>query len=321
MPLQKIMLGSEYAMPQAINVVVGDWARDIYAKEVSSRLQGVDVYQDKVIPLPYLYNTDFWFPLEEENDISIIGLDPVHWHYSDEIFEEYVRKIASYPFPVIRLFDSPYYERPMNISLINFNNMLYRRTKLAANIIKGKQPDTIILSPAICLVDNELHSYYRDYFMHNRMYFDAYAMHYCHDMKEHTLARLLTLLSEVLYILHKPVWVTRWAVPSCDFNVTNSEWKPVGVWDHVKKMKKHYQSFNEVANQMFWFFGGMVKDMYDPSVKIQSVDTSFLTSFCLGHEQPSMWKEYHFMGISDCAGHIKMPILTMLEELISEQDR
>jgi len=137
------------------------------------------------------------------------------------------------------------------------------------------------------------------------------------------LGVLSSLTHEVLSILHKPVWVTRWSIPTCDHDIKDKnsleklDLNLLSSRSAVNKMLKYYEAINDIArDEIFWFYGGLNKDVYSASRSVCSIKSKFMSIFCNVHQEMASWNEYCFMGIGDYKGSIKNHVFSMLEDLI-----
>lgn len=254
---------------------------------------------------------------------ALYRLDWRHWLYDDRVFYNYIKNVASLRLPYVLLSESPLgYERPQQILLSAYEAKLYERTKLAYEVIKETSPETTIISPAIDILPEYISSHYLDYFLHNRQYFDVYSMHCCYDLSERNLAKLDAFLTSVLRVLVKPLWVTRWAVPSCDHMITNHHSTDyvkgsfLKAEQAAKKLVETYEVIEKITHKNSIWFYMLSPDLY-PFVKPE--DEWWLPPESLLYRPISLsgaWDFYHFLGIVDCEGNPKEPIINAVNKLI-----
>lgn len=234
--------------------------------------KNIPIFTELTIPLTRLYDDSYWRALAVAHTHLIAKFDHRHWAFDDETFELYVNRIAAIPFVAIRPFDCPYdYERPANIDISLFSEKLFERTKTAVAILKNNNAAKIV-SPSIC-VSSQMEMYL-DYFVHNRC-FDIYSLHCCSDFQEQSNALLTALLSQVYSLLARPVWVTRWAAPSCQHliagtrTLTKSAWNPMSYAESSAKLKHMFKTVeNIVSGNSTWFYTGVEQDEYDPNATL-----------------------------------------------------
>lgn len=298
---------------QKVNVLEGEWLGDAYVKYVRPifKRENLPLLKYAELPLTHLHNNEFWGNLRSTPP-DIVSLDHRHWHYDNETFVLYANRIASIPLKAVCLFESPFgYERPLSMPMKDFQRCLSERTKTFVNIIKGRQSKAMVLSPAIRVINPDVQNIFLDYLMHNRSYFDAYAVHCCIETTDHQLGALTGFLNQVLNILHKPVWVTRWAVPSFNNRIRSSkllnpsDWSPLAPKLAALKLKTMYTNINEVAQDCKWLFVGAGTDNYHPD-KLMPMwgNMACRPDFARGN-----WEAHHFLGLTDYQGELKQDVL------------
>lgn len=315
-------------MLDKISILEGEWIDRTWLSEAGdidllSRLSkaGFSIQQEHTLPLTRLHDDNFWGSLRSVHRIFMARIDHRHWYFDDEVFHDYVRKVSNIRFPAVALGDSPYgHEYPRQVGLDAFEKKLFERTKILADAIKNKHPDTLIVSPHICVVDYNLRERYLDYFVHNRKHFDVYGLNCCFDMREQSVAVLTALLNEVLYILKKDVWVTRWSVPACNEKIQNPNvmaapsWRPMFVEEAAIQLKNIYEAVENITGgRSKWFFSGCSKDEYHPSKKVP--ESLWLTDPHMRVASTPMWNFSHFTGLVDYHNKVKEPILQSLMNL------
>ena len=299
---------------QRVNVLEGDWTGSLYAKYVRPQFQreNLPLLKHKELPLTQLHNNEFWGNLRSAPP-DVVSLDHRHWLYDEDTFVVYANRVASIPLKAVCLFESPLgYERPLSMSLKNFQRCMSERTKTFVNVIKGRQPTATILSPAIRVINPDMQNILLDYLMHHRSYFDGYAVHCCLETSDHSLGALTGFINQVLTILHKPVWVTRWSVPSCDNKITSSkminpsDWSPLATKLAGLKLKTAYSTINEVAPDCKWFFVGTGEDVYHPDKTLPTWEGAvpYKADFPKGN-----WEAHHFLGTVDHSGNLKSDVI------------
>lgn len=283
---------------------------------------GIEVVQEEDLMLTHVFEDSF--RINMLNSKSIGRMDHRHWYYEDELFAEYVHTIASFQLPAVCLFESPFGHELPNVDIHLFEKKLYERTRLAANAFRINSPGTKIISPAICLVHPKYQERYLDYFIHNRSFFDIYGLHCIYDMKEQTLGLLTAFLNQVLSALRKPVWVTRWAAPSCEhpienpFAITASTWQPSHYSDAAAALRSGFRAINEVTKDTQWFFTGFGKDDYDAAKDVPSIWEK--STYPVLQDEVPVWDFYHFLGAVTYQGQLKQPILDAFFEIAQKNN-
>jgi len=281
----------------------------------------IDIYNANELPLHKLGDDRFWGELRSIVNIFLGKFDYRFWYCDDSLFRMYLDLISNIRFPAIMPFEFPFgYEMPKNIPVEIFEKKLHERTKMVVDIIKSRQPETLIVSPSICAVSESMRNVYLDYFVNNRSYFDVYSLSCWYEPTEKNSVQLTSLLSETLKILPKPVWVTRWAFPSCDSVVESrksliqSVWKPMTSNEAAAKMGYIFRTINETIKDIRWFFTGVGQDQYDPEKTPLDLVGNFSKN--IKYDVLPQWGWEHFTGMMDYNGNIKKPILKTLSTLI-----
>ncbi len=315
---------------QKINALVGPWLDQYFYREILPILNqhNIPTARQETIPIIRLYDKQYWGGLRSLHRISLAMLDYRHWYYDDETFHEYVKQVSSVKFPAVCLFECPFgYERP-NIDVLAFEKKLYERTKMMADAIHNKQPETVVVSPAISLVSAEFQEKYLDYFIHNRSLFDAYALHICYGLEEQSTNLLSSLLNQVVRILRKPVWVTKWGIPSCDHSVHSPKTLGQLDWDVIPSVlaaTKAESIFNLVddicLSNTKWFFASVGKDVYHRDKRAPGPSSLWEPlKLCAEHPTSNSWNYTHFLGMSTFKEEIKKPILDVFLKLAAKHN-
>ena len=311
-------------MPSKIHVLEGSWLGKSYQDQVLPILtkEKVPVVRERLIPISDLHSANQWASLRNEVDnIDIAVLDYHHWYYDDNMFYQYIQQVANCKFSSVCIFEHPYgWERPRNVDLYSFEKKLSDRTKLVCKLLRLKSPNTKLVSPAIRVLDADIQKRYLNYFIQHRYLFDIYAVHCCTEITDHSLGALSSFLNQVLKMLTKTVWITRWSVPSCDDKIISSQIVQATEWDQIStieasaKLKTMYKIINEVTSgHTNWFFTGVGKDMYHPAKQppdIWNVNRTYLSD-----EVSSNWQPEHFIGAITHDNKIKHQIINSFLEL------
>ncbi len=308
-----------------VNVLEGDWLTKDYYELIKPQLlkQKISTFRQEVLPLIRLYDDEYWGGLRSVHRIDLAVLDPHHLQYSDRIFAEYVARIVSVQFPAICLSEYPFgYDVP-KVEIDDYAYKLSKRTEILANTIKKRHPHCIILSPAIGVVSEDSLSYCLDYFVNNRQHFTAYAVHCCNNSDEHTFGRLTSLLTQILQVLPKEIWVTKWAIPSFDGKLIGSSvmgatnWEPIGARSSGQRLRRSFSLLETLSKgNSKWFYIGMGKDAYHPHVR-PSPDSYWnpLTTAWRPSSYKNVWEFYHFLGMITHDDQIKDRLLDNLISL------
>lgn len=307
-----------------VNVLEGDWLSSDYYDLIKPRFIEKDIptFRQEVLSLIRLYDESYWGGLRSVHRIDLAVLDPHHWQFNDSVFAEYVERIISVRFPVICISDYPFgYDVPQ-VEIEEYARKLSQRTAFLATSIKKRHPRTVILSPAIGVVPQDYLDFCLDYYISNRQHFDAYAVHCCNNSDEHTLGRLTSLLTQILKILPKELWITKWAIPCFEGKLVGSSvmgatsWEPIGDQASGQRLRRTFTLLETIAKgNSKWFYVGVGKDAYHPRLS-PSPDSYWnpLTTIWHPGSYKSTWDFYHFLGMLTHDGQVKD---NLLESFIS----
>ena len=313
-----------------INILEGAWVGSDYRRLVYPLLEpsNVPAFRQQVLSITRLYDDEYWGELRATHRVDIAVPDFRHWLFEDDVFDEYVNKITSVRFPVICLFESPFgFEMP-KIDREVFAKKLFERTSKLATAVREKHPETILLSPAIDAVEEKYHHQYLDYFVHNRQFFDGYAVHCCNDMVEHTLGRMSAFLNQVMDVLPKPLWITKWAVPCFDGKVINpqvigpSGWEPYQSNAAEQRLQRSFALVESVARSgSHWFYVGIGRDFYKPR-RLPGPQEFWEpwnapvvpTSYSYG------WQYWHFLGMLTADSQPKTKLINSFVRLATKHN-
>lgn len=310
-------------MPNKIYALEGNWLGESYKELILPILERANISRvcERVISLADSRNALYLSSLDDEiDDIYIAVLDYHLWYYDDDTFYKYIKTIASRKFRAVSIFEHPFgWERP-RIDIYSFEKKLYQRTETACNIFRSICPKTRIVSPAIRVLDESLQKRYLDYFLHHRNLFDVYAVHCCTEITDHLIGALATFLHQVLKVLTKPVWVTRWSVPSCDHKITSNfsikatNWSQISSAEASIKLRTMYNTLNDVSrDEISWFFVGLDKDVYSPFSS--PPDFWNLSRIYLSDDVSTVWMPEHFIGGISHDGKIKQHVINAFLDL------
>lgn len=314
-----------------INAITGPWIdNDFYAKIFPQLDQaGVPTFRQETLPLTQLHNDNYWLELRSAHRIDFAVLDHHHWQYDDDVFDKYLERIVSVRFPIVCIAECPFgFERPLRVELKEFTIKLFERTRKIATAIRAKHPETILLSPGIGLIDEKFSRYYLDFFIHNRQFFDGYALHMCSNMREHALGQVSSFLNQVLAILPKKLWITKWAIPAFDGKVINTQviassgWEPFQVKEAAQRLERSFAFIETVAPMgSHWFYTGTGKDYYKPRRRAGSEEFwNPVTSAITPQDYSHGWEYWHFLGLMNSDGETKDYLLQGLCNLAKHKN-
>lgn len=260
--------------------------------------------------------------LRSSETIDIAVPDFRHWYHDDQTFQEYVDRLSSVRFKIFCLFEDPLgFERPQRIPSDLLIRKLSERVSKLASAIKEKHPTTILLSPAVGYNSQDTGGYL-DFFIDHRHFFDGYAVHCCNDLTEYSLGRLTTLLNQVMNVLPKKIWVTKWAVPCFDGKIHSTKiigpsgWEPYTSDSAVIRLHRSFDLIESIARVgSHWFYVGTGTDAYAPR-QIPGMNDCWSYNFPTFPEDISYsWKYWHFLGLVAEDGHPKTKLLDALIRL------
>lgn len=303
-----------------ISVLYGNWIEDSVFGLLFPLLSGLSKFEELLLPFDRLDDEDFWRTIGHaqnktaSNKYLIGRLDFRHWAHSDEDFDRYLKKVTSIYFPSYAPSDCPFdYESPAQ-TIQSFSQKVYARTRRAAEVIRQRQPDSLILSPSICL-SREMDRYL-EFFVHNRNYYDVYSLHCCNDGGDESTSALGTFLRRVLSVLRKPVWATRWGLSSCDGPITSSKtmaissWRPVSLHEAAARYQHSFRMVEDIAqNDVRWFITNLCLDEFSPLVNPSNAPK--YRHYMNVHDS-NEWSWQHFTGL---ASFNKVPKLVILKKL------
>ncbi len=308
-------------MPSNIDALEGSWLGKSYNDYILPVLERANIprFQERLIPFDADIN-------ESVDGIDLAVLDYRLWYCSDDTFFRYIKSISARKFRAVSIFENPYgWERPRNVDLYAFEKKLSQRTETACKILRAESPKTKIISPAIRVLDENLQRKYLNYFLHHRNLFDVYAIHCCTEVNDHSIGALATFLYQVVKVLAKPVWVTRWSVPACDHKITSTSLMESTRWEQISsieasvKLGTMYKALNEVSrDEIRWHFAGTGQDIYNPTVS--PPDIWNVNRMYLSNESSCLWMPEHFIGGVDHTGKVKQAIINAFLEIALSND-
>lgn len=309
-----------------INAIAGPWVDSDFHAKVYPQLDqaGIPIFRQETLPLTRLYDDNYWWELRAAHRIDFAVLDYHHWQYDDDVFDKYLERVASVRFPVLCIAECPFgFELPLNLPPVDFAAKLFERTRKIATAIRDKHSNTILLSPGIGLIDEKLSRFYLDYFVHNSKYFDGYAVHMCNTMREHDLGQVSSFLNQVMKILPKKLWITKWAVPAYDGKVINAQvvassgWEPFRTRDAAQRLERSFSFIETVASAgSHWFYSGTGKDYYKPRRRVGAAEFwNPVSSAVIPLEYSHGWEYWHFLGLMNCDGEVKQMLLQSLAQI------
>ncbi len=301
-----------------INVLEGPWIDSEYHKLVYPRIEQskISSFRQQTLPITQLHNDTYWGELRSVHRIDIAIPDSRHWFLDDNDFDLYVKRLSSVEFPVFCIFESPF-NTELSIDFEVFVKKLFERVSKLVAAIKEKHPATIILSPAIGVVKEDHKNQYLDFFIQHRNLFDGYAVHCCNDMTEHVLGQLSSFLNQVMNILPKPLWITKWAVPCYDAKIINTHtmgpeiFKPYTSGAAIQRLHRSFFLIESIALAgSQWFYVGLGRDAYRPRrVPGPHEFWNACSTPAVSEEYSHSWKYWHFLGMSTSEGQLKTAFL------------
>ena len=311
--------------------VIESWVDSNYYSITKPQIieASIPVLRQTVLSLTRLYDDTFWKELQNEHKVDIAVPDYRHWYCDDDVFDLYVKRIASVHFPVFCMFECPFgFEYPSKLSETVFANKLFERTKKLASAIKKNFSDTIILSPAIGIIEEKFQSLYLDYFVHNRQYFDGYAVHVCSDMTDYSLGKISSLLTKIMKVLPKKLYITKWALPVFDDKIINTKsiglsgWEPYKTKEAASRLSKSFSLIDSVTIAgSHWFYVGLGRDLYHPRQSPGGQEFWNQNKMpIVPMEYSNDWSFWHFLGMSESDGKLKEQFLSTFIKFAQKQN-
>lgn len=286
-----------------------------YNKHIPTVLGGIPSSTYGLLELTSLRDKHYWYNVH--NLFSIGLIDFRHWLYEDDIFKAYLEKIKRTQLKYLIFCEEPFGFETPSIAWKQYKDKVLERTEQFYSTVKTQ--DRTIISPRIHYIkDQDNYESHIDYFAHTRSFFDVYALDLCYDLNEITFARITSLLHEVLNTLNKPVWVTHWALPSCDhvLETTTTDWKKVSQKEASQKMVAMYTAIEHMTkNNCTWFYTGVDKDLYHLHKRPGSNEWWNYSYKTL--ENKEKWQFYHFCGMFDYTFLLKQTVFDELKKLCS----
>lgn len=312
-----------------ISAVQNNWLDDYYHLSIKPILEvnAVPIINTQTIPLTRLYDVDYWVQLQK-NELGIVYLDYRHWLYDDETFRQYVSKVASLRFRAVVISELPFDFESFSFDKNVFDKKLLNRTEFCYKQFKKSNPQNIVLSPIVNCVSYENMDRHLNYFSNCRNMFDVYNAYMCNDLKDQTTGYALSLLGQVYKILPKPVWITKWALPSCSEATANSlkkknaKWIPPTVETACQKLSFLYTAVESICNkQTHWFFIGLGRDVFHSNKTPHGLDWWDKAENQIKYKsEHGVWDFTDFLGIMDFYGEIKQPLLDHFIDIAQKQN-
>lgn len=309
-----------FSLISKVNILEGDWSKtesynsNLYPSILKNQ---IPVLRSVVFPVGSLQNGT----LDDLVEIDVLFLDNKHWHFDDLYFKEYVNKICKLNCKAVCFSEFPFsYDMP-HIDIDVYEKKLYERLRIFRDKIKSKNPDTFFIAPPVSIISDIFYNRFIDFCLHNRSMFDVWSLYCCYDLNEQKISFLSGLISKILKILHKPVWVLKWAVPSFEekiesrTNILSSEWIPNTEIQASIKMRSFFNIIENITQKKSnWFYSAGIDDyhpdkfvphyIYNPS-KLINIPTK-------------SWNENHFLGLIDYKNRIKNIVFEQLIRLAHE---
>ena len=130
-------------------------------------------------------------------------------------------------------------------------------------------------------------------------------------MREHVLGQVASLLNQVMRVLPKEIWITKWAVPCFEGPVVTNQfiseelWSPMNYRAAAQRLRRSFVFMESAASQgAKWFYTGVGKDNYHP--RFTPGPHEFWSPDNLsGMAHSYGWDFSHFLGMMTSSGIIK----------------
>lgn len=316
-------------MLKKVNVLQGSWVDKFYRESVRPKLEAsnISIFSEKLLELTHLHDDGYWGGLRSSPNAQFAVIDHRHWYYDDDTFNQYVKRIVSVKFPIVRIFELPFgFEKP-NIEVNEFAKKLSERTARLSEAIKEAHPQTILLSPGIGVMPDDYISPFLNFIINSRSFFDGYAVHVCNDMSEHVLGKLGSLLAQVMEVLPRKIWITKWAAPSFEGVVANSgvigplAWEPMNYNQARHRMRRAFSVIDSASPLgSHWFYTGLCRDIYKPRRTPSPQEFWNTPSMFIPESYQYMWNFRHFLGMGTFDGTLKKVHMESFLQLSKEQN-
>lgn len=195
--------------------------------------------------------------LSRDGDCDFLALDQSHFFYSnDDLIKHLHYIVANCEFSSIGFLDCPFVD-PVKFEPKFVISTLSEHCNILHDVIKTNCPHATVCSPVICYLNKEESNHYVDFFVKSRNFFDVYAFAAYHDFTDPVIAQLNTLLTNILNVLRKEVWVTHFAIPS----VRNKLQGFMTYNQAATKLKDYFLTMNALTNNKIkWFLPAIGRD-------------------------------------------------------------
>lgn len=299
-----------------MNITVGDWTdKSFYDIILPQVPENTPVIKRKILPVTSSDDRLFWESLRAISDFDLPVIDPTSWYLDDTAFSSYIQKISTVPFKQLCVFDSPFaHEKPAQVNWSDFTRKLIERCKIVKNIIK-KQQNTLLVAPPILPLDGEIRDLCMEFLTTGRNLFDVWSMHCITEITEQKIGNITSMLNECLSVLRKPVWVTKFSIPSCEYPIKNPQpgWGPNTYFQAANQTRNIFRIVEGVTKgESKWFHVGTGLDAYHPD---KDIPDNLWKPYKLCPAGSVNWTSFHFLGLLDYQKKIKKPVFDTLREM------
>lgn len=293
------------------NFISGEWTEPDFYSNILPNIPSIAVQKSSVIPIINLKNNKYWDSLCIANDIEIAFIDRLSWYITDELFFEYISNISKVGFKYLVVFDDLFnQEKPGQYNESEFIQKAVQRTNIIYKSIKNNK-NTQLISPSV-LPTEPFKELSLDYFAATRNVFDIWSVKILENITELYLANLLSSISSVLNILKKPLWVTKFAIPSCSHLINNNvNWENISHSLASSQILQIFKTIESLTQNTKWFYLASYKDVYSPTF----VPDLFWNPNAFHPQYSKSWEKQDFLGLCDYNKNIKQQILSSIRIL------
>lgn len=298
-----------------VNALWGDLVlnnKNRYLRSVFAKA-GIPFVKQQMASIPAVFNRQI------DPDTDIVLLDPNHWYYPEYIFVDYINTLVSVFDGVISFGDFLWsWNFPKTYSHNQFQKTLIQRSRIIAESIEASE--NTLLSPMIEIFKEDQRRDILDYFRSEGKWFDAYSVS-CefNFMDEKEVAKLTSFLNDVEQFRFKPLWITRWSIPTSENAILSSiigkdPFCPIKPKIAAKKVGDIFGTIDNIsARQSKWFLSGVGQDSYEMLKNP--------TEACYWLYQPYSiddWQDRHFGGLIDFKGQVKVDLVAAISNLVTK---
>lgn len=300
-------------MFKKINIITGKWTNKSFYDVVSPYLSKLDNSLLDYCKSHVLKINET--PIVDDLENCIFTIDRNSWYLNDSDFFSYVKNVSSIRFKYLSVFDSPFvYEKPESVSWRDFCNKLNERSKIIVSTLK--KSGCVFIAPPFSFFSGDIRDFAIEFFSLTRNLFDIWSFHCVSEISEEKIANITSLINECFSISKKPLWITKFSIPSCEHSIKNAiyDFNPNTYNQSALQMKTVFKLVESLSkSNSKWFYCGSGSDFYHPDKPVPD----FWSLSDLYPIKSERWISQHFLGSMDYKNNIKKPIIDALVSLNS----